>query len=220
MTVFNYMTIRGVPGTWQTTATGLLLLLAMLAGRLIQRGQPAAAAAAEAFRDEYAGMTWRGARLAKAAMALAALALAVVFAVINPRFATVANLVRLARTEHSAGDRRGRRDAWHHLAQCRHLAGLGDGARRGRGGPRRPGGRAVCRPRWWPASPPALAVYALNGVVVGGLGLDPLIVTLAAWIWARGLAVSLTGATTIAFQCRSCVHEHAARRPASRPASS
>ena len=36
-----------------------------------------------------------------------------------------------------------------------------------------------------------LAVYALNGAVVGRLGLDPLIVTLAAWIWARGLAVSL-----------------------------
>ena len=44
-----------------------------------------------------------------------------------------------------------------------------------------------------------LAVYALNGLIVGRLGLDPLIVTLAAWIWARGLAVSLTDATTIAF---------------------
>ncbi|ODT13180.1 MAG: hypothetical protein ABS57_19445 [Mesorhizobium sp. SCN 65-12] len=44
-----------------------------------------------------------------------------------------------------------------------------------------------------------LAVYAANGVIVGRLGLDPLIVTLAAWIWARGLAVSLTGATTVAF---------------------
>jgi ribose/xylose/arabinose/galactoside ABC-type transport system permease subunit len=44
-----------------------------------------------------------------------------------------------------------------------------------------------------------LAVYALNGAIVGRLGLDPLIVTLAAWIWARGLAVSLTDATTIGF---------------------
>ena len=44
-----------------------------------------------------------------------------------------------------------------------------------------------------------LAVYALNGAIVGWLGLDPLIVTLAAWIWARGLAVSLTNATTIGF---------------------
>ncbi len=35
--------------------------------------------------------------------------------------------------------------------------------------------------------------------IVGGFGLDPLIVTLAAWIWARGLAISLTGATTVAF---------------------
>jgi ribose transport system ATP-binding protein len=44
-----------------------------------------------------------------------------------------------------------------------------------------------------------LAVYAVNGIVVGRLGLDPLIVTLAAWIWARGLAVSLTGARTLPF---------------------
>ena len=38
MMIFNYMTIRGVPGTWQTTATGLLLLAAMVGGRLLQRG--------------------------------------------------------------------------------------------------------------------------------------------------------------------------------------
>jgi ribose/xylose/arabinose/galactoside ABC-type transport system permease subunit len=44
-----------------------------------------------------------------------------------------------------------------------------------------------------------LAVYGLNGLIVGRVGLDPLIVTLAAWIWARGLAVSLTDATTIPF---------------------
>src|SRR5205085_10122360 len=44
-----------------------------------------------------------------------------------------------------------------------------------------------------------LLVYGLNGIVVGKLGLDPLIVTLAAWIWARGLAVSLTGTRTITF---------------------
>jgi ribose/xylose/arabinose/galactoside ABC-type transport system permease subunit len=42
-------------------------------------------------------------------------------------------------------------------------------------------------------------VYGLNGLIVGRIGLDPLIVTLAAWIWARGLAVSLTDATTIPF---------------------
>jgi ribose/xylose/arabinose/galactoside ABC-type transport system permease subunit len=35
MMIFNYMTIRGVPGTWQTTATGLLLLAAMVGGRLL-----------------------------------------------------------------------------------------------------------------------------------------------------------------------------------------
>ena len=38
-----------------------------------------------------------------------------------------------------------------------------------------------------------------TALVVGRLGLDPLIVTLAAWIWARGLAVSLTGARTLPF---------------------
>ena len=43
-----------------------------------------------------------------------------------------------------------------------------------------------------------LAVYLANGLLVASLGLDPLIVTLAAWIWARGLAVSLTDAQTIA----------------------
>ena len=95
MAVFNYMTIRGVPGTWQTTVTGFLLLAAMLAGRLLQRGGPGDLSASEVFRDEFVGMTARGARLAKAAMALAALVLAVVFALINPRFATLPNLVAL-----------------------------------------------------------------------------------------------------------------------------
>lgn len=42
-----------------------------------------------------------------------------------------------------------------------------------------------------------LAVYLANGLLVARLGLDPLIVTLAAWIWARGLAVSLTNAETL-----------------------
>jgi ribose transport system permease protein len=44
-----------------------------------------------------------------------------------------------------------------------------------------------------------LAVYGMNGLVIGKLGLDPLIVTLAAWIWARGLAVSLTNSRTLPF---------------------
>src|SRR6202049_3709698 len=42
-------------------------------------------------------------------------------------------------------------------------------------------------------------VKALNDLMVGRLRLEPLIVTLAAWIWARGLSVSLTGARTIPF---------------------
>jgi ribose transport system permease protein len=42
-----------------------------------------------------------------------------------------------------------------------------------------------------------LGIYLAHGMLVARLGLDPLIVTLAGWIWARGLAVSMTGATTI-----------------------
>jgi ribose transport system permease protein len=42
-----------------------------------------------------------------------------------------------------------------------------------------------------------LAIYLLHGALVAWLGLDPLIVTLAGWIWARGLAISLTNATTL-----------------------
>ena len=42
-----------------------------------------------------------------------------------------------------------------------------------------------------------IAIYLMHGVLVGWLDLDPLIVTLAAWIWARGFAISLTNATTI-----------------------
>jgi ribose/xylose/arabinose/galactoside ABC-type transport system permease subunit len=42
-----------------------------------------------------------------------------------------------------------------------------------------------------------MGVYLLHGALVARLRLDPLIVTLAGWIWARGLAVSLTNATTL-----------------------
>ena len=37
-----------------------------------------------------------------------------------------------------------------------------------------------------------VAIYLAHGALVGWFDLDPLIVTLAAWIWARGLAISLT----------------------------
>jgi ribose/xylose/arabinose/galactoside ABC-type transport system permease subunit len=42
-----------------------------------------------------------------------------------------------------------------------------------------------------------IAIYLAHGALVGWLDLDPLILTLAAWIWARGLAISLTNASTI-----------------------
>jgi ribose transport system permease protein len=43
----------------------------------------------------------------------------------------------------------------------------------------------------------ALAVELLNALLIVRGGINPLIVTLACWIWARGLAVSLTGANSI-----------------------
>lgn len=197
MMIFNYMTIRGVPGTWQTTVTGLLLLAAMVAGRLLQRGS-GEVSAGEAFRDEFAGMSRRGAALARASLAAATVLLAVVFALLNPKFLTVPNLI--AMVEQNAA-----------------LAIISVGAMIGivsRVVDISPGSvlvlGAVVAALAASAGMPVplallagilacIAVYALNGAIVGGLGLDPLIVTLAAWIWARGLAVSLTGATTVPF---------------------
>jgi ribose transport system permease protein len=43
----------------------------------------------------------------------------------------------------------------------------------------------------------AIAVELLNAVLIVRGDINPLIVTLACWIWARGLAVSLTGANSI-----------------------
>ena len=43
----------------------------------------------------------------------------------------------------------------------------------------------------------AVLLYTFNALLIARLGLDPLIVTLAAWIWARGLAISLTKANSI-----------------------
>lgn len=197
MMIFNYMTLRGVPGTWQTTVTGLLLLAAMIAGRLVQRGA-GEAAAGEAIADEFAGMTRAGARMTRSALGLATLGLIAVFVVINPRFATWPNLVAL-------------------IEQNATLAIVAVGAMLGivsRSVDISPGSvialGAVVAALAFRAGVPVelsllagiaacLAVYALNGVIVGRLGLDPLIVTLAAWIGARGLAVSLTNATTVGF---------------------
>ncbi len=46
----------------------------------------------------------------------------------------------------------------------------------------------------------AVAVDLLDGVLIALAGIDPLIVTLAAWIWVRGLAISLTNANSIVIQ--------------------
>ena len=197
MMVFNYMTIRGIPGTWQTTATGFLLLAAMVAGRIVQgRGTSDAAVGLEAAALAEPGRFARG--LGRNAIIIATLVLAVAFAIINPRFATLANVVTL-------------------IEQNTTLAIVAVGAMIGivsRCVDISPGSvvalgavaAALALQAGWgmPAAilvgvAACLAVYALNGLVVGKLGLDPLIVTLAAWIWARGLAVSLTNARTLPF---------------------
>ncbi len=46
----------------------------------------------------------------------------------------------------------------------------------------------------------AIVVELINAALIVRLGINPLIVTLACWIWARGLAVSLTGANSILLQ--------------------
>lgn len=43
----------------------------------------------------------------------------------------------------------------------------------------------------------AILVEVINALLIVVWGINPLIVTLACWIWARGLAVSLTGANSI-----------------------
>ncbi|HZP18834.1 MAG TPA: ABC transporter permease [Bauldia sp.] len=197
MMVFNYMTIRGIPGTWQTTATGFLLLLAMVAGRAVQGRSPGEAAVGlEAASLVESGRFARS--LGRNAIVVATIVLAAVFSVINPRFASVANVVTL-------------------VEQNATLAIVAVGAMLGivsRSVDISPGSvvalGAVAAALALQAGAPmplallagiaaCLAVYGLNGLVVGGLGLDPLIVTLAAWIWARGLAVSLTDARTLPF---------------------
>lgn len=44
----------------------------------------------------------------------------------------------------------------------------------------------------------AIVLELFDAVLIAYVRINPLIVTLAAWIWARGLAVSLTGANSIA----------------------
>ncbi|MCX5515797.1 hypothetical protein C3941_05850 [Kaistia algarum] len=197
MMIFNYMTIRGVPGTWQTTVTGLLLLIAMVGGGVLKRGS-GEVSTGEAFRDEYASMSVMGARLSRGAVTVATVLLALVFALVNPRFATLPNAIAL-------------------IEQNSTLAIIAVGAMIGivsRTVDISPGsvvalGAVVAALAAKAGVPVPLAlafgfagcvgVYVLNGIIVGGLRLDPLIVTLAAWIWARGLAISLTGANTVSF---------------------
>jgi len=197
MVIFNYMTIRGVPGMWQTTATGLLLLSSLLFGRLLQR-QVGEAQAGTADRDHAAAMSPTGRRVVSAAVALATVLLALVFAAINPRFATMANLTALVEQNAAlaivaVGSTIGIISRVIDISPASVIVlGAVVAALAARHGLPVPAalvlGVGAC-----------IGVYALNGIIVGAFGLDPLIVTLAAWIWARGLAVSLTSATTLPF---------------------
>jgi ribose/xylose/arabinose/galactoside ABC-type transport system permease subunit len=198
MMIFNYMTIRGVPGTWQTTVTGLLLLAAMVGGRLLQRNGGGDVSLGEAFRDDFAAMSKAGAAMARGSMAAATVALIVIFATISPRFLTVPNLIAMVEQNAalaivSVGAMIGivSRVVDISPGSVLVLGAVAAALAAGHGVPvplALAAGIATC-----------IGVYAVNGLIVGGLGLDPLIVTLAAWIWARGLAVSLTNATTVAF---------------------
>jgi ribose transport system permease protein len=195
--VFNYMTIRGIAGTWQTTVTGLLLLLAMVVGQTV-RGRSMGDAAVGLEAEPPRGTSRVARMLSRGAIVAAIGLLAIIFSFINPRFATSANLVTLVEQNATLaivavgamlgivsrcvdispgsvvalGAVAAALALDHHAGQTLALVA----------------GIATC-----------LGVYALNGLVVARLRLDPLIVTLAAWIWARGLAVSLTQARTLPF---------------------
>ena len=195
MSVFNYLTIKGIPGTWQTTVTGFLLLAAVVAGRLAGGLSESAGSLAEAYRGGAIG--WR-AVVGRYGILAATIVLATLFAAANPRFATLTNLVAMA--EQNAA-----------------LAVISVGALIGivaRAIDISPGsvtalGAVAAALALQAGVPPLPAVlcgvlaclfaYGFNGILAGRLGIDPLIVTLAAWIWARGLAVSLTDAKTIPF---------------------
>ena len=95
MMIFNYMTIRGVPGTWQTTVTGLLLIAAMVGGRLLQRGSGGERRLGRHSATSSSACPVAGALLARDSMAVATLLLAVIFATINPKFLTIPNFYAL-----------------------------------------------------------------------------------------------------------------------------
>lgn len=196
--VFNYMTLRGVPGTWQTTVTGALLVLAMLAGLATARGTAGAPGAEELPAGEAPAGSAAARLLARNGLALATLGLALAFAALVPRFASWPNLVALVEQNAvlaivAVGAMIGIVSRTVDIAPGSAIAlGAVAAALAGRAGLDWPlallaGGAAV------------VAVYALNGLLAGPAGLDPLLVTLAAWIWARGLAVSLTDASTLPF---------------------
>jgi ribose/xylose/arabinose/galactoside ABC-type transport system permease subunit len=194
--VFNYMTIRGIAATWQTTATGLLLLAAMVLGRLAQRhGAGEVSVGIQAFGTT-GGSLARS--LGRNAIAVATILLVALFAIINPRFATLPNLIALIE-----------QNAAFAIVAVGALIGIVSRCVDISPGSVVALGAVVAALTLQAgfAAPVALLagvlacliVYGLNGLIVGRLRLEPLIVTLAAWIWARGLSVSLTGAHTIPF---------------------
>ena len=156
MMIFNYMTIRGVPGTWQTTVTGALLLLAMVAGRIVQRDSAGDVAMGEAITDAYARMTRAGAHADAERARRRDHRPRAGLRRHQPALRDVAEFRGARRAERDARHRRGRRDDRHRLALGRHLARLGHRPRRRLRRARRTGGAGRGRSRSSPASPPAL----------------------------------------------------------------
>jgi ribose/xylose/arabinose/galactoside ABC-type transport system permease subunit len=195
MMVFNYMTIRGVRGDWQTTATGFLLLAAVMVGRLIEGRSRDGTAHEAGLEAELFAPVKAPARLT---VALATLVLVAIFSLLNPSFASAANVLALIEQNAALG-----------IVAIGAMCGIISRTIDISSGSVVALGAVAAALALSAGAPMPLAivlgscacllVYAFNGLIAGMLGLDPLLVTLAAWIWARGLAISLTGAQTLPF---------------------
>ena len=155
MMIFNYMTIRGVPGTWQTTVTGALLFLAMVArphrpARLRRRRRDG--------RGDHRRLCAHDPRRCAADPERARRRDDRARAGLRrhqPALRDLAESRRARRAERDARHRRGRRDDRHRLPLGRHLARLGHRPRRRLCRARRTGRAGRGRSRSSPASPPA-----------------------------------------------------------------
>ena len=176
--ITNYQTIRGISPTYQDAVLGGILLLAMIADRLIRGGRregglPPALPRRVVPRRHH-GRAGGG-----------------LFVVDPARWLN-------GRTLQSIVTQNGR---WRVVAMAmtfsiisRHID-LSPGsmlALFGRSSASSTATRAASRSRCSRASASCIASGSANGILVSGLGLNAIMVTLATYIWARGLAVGLT----------------------------